>query len=151
MHIATPIITLDLIKQKFSTFQLMCTYFFSFFEIVFVYFSVCTNELNVFFIFCRFSRWCWDRRYRTFMKDIKFYIVNTVKPANVVTSSKLSTVLKWSHFSCPFLENVIWIEPFLIFSLSYRWPLNARYYPIHICTKINTGVKQLISSTLFLT
>ena len=98
MNIATPIITLDLIKQKFSTFQLMCTYYFTFFKIVFAYFSVCTNELNVFFIFCRFSRWCWDRRYRTFMKDIKFYIVNTAKPAHTGTCSKMSTVLNGHTF-----------------------------------------------------
>ena len=54
-------------------------------------------------------------------------IIYTVKPAHVVTS------IKQSHFSCPVIENFIWIEPLLrghlsyqaIFSLTQRWPLNT--------------------------
>ena len=50
-----------------------------------------------------------------------------VKPAHAVTC------IKRSHFSCPVIENFIWIEPLLrchlsykaTFSLSQRWPLDT--------------------------
>ena len=46
---------------------------------------------------------------------------------------KVVTCIKRSHFSCPFIEDFIWIEPLLrghlsytaTFFLSLRWPLNT--------------------------
>jgi hypothetical protein len=40
----------------------------------------------------------------------------TVKPAHVVTSIKQSSVLKDHLFSCPVIENFIWIEHFFFLS-----------------------------------
>ena len=37
--------------------------------------------------------------------------VNTVKPAQVITSIKQSPVLKWSPFSFPVMENVLSTAP----------------------------------------
>ena len=56
-----------------------------------------------------------------------FASVYTVKGADAVTC------IKRSHFSCPDIENFIWIEPFVrghlsykaTFSWSEKWPLNT--------------------------
>ena len=48
----------------------------------------------------------------------------------MIAHAQLHTVtcIKRSPFSCPVIENFIWIEPFLrdhTFSLTQRWPLNT--------------------------
>ena len=72
---------------------------------------------------------------------LSFYICQlhcTVKPAHAVTC------IKRSPFSCPVIENFIWIEPLLrghlyskvTFSLSQLWPLNTgltiSFYWLHL-------------------
>ena len=57
----------------------------------------------------------------------KSFFSKIVKPAHAVTC------IKRSPFSCPVIENFIWIEPLLrghlsykaSFSVSQRWPLNT--------------------------
>ena len=67
-----------------------------------------------------------------YIVHIETWILYTVRPAHAVTSIAV-TCIKKSFFSCPLIENFIWIKPLLRSHLSYkatffflqRWPLNT--------------------------
>jgi hypothetical protein len=68
---------------------------------------------------------------------------SNIKPANVVTSIKQSSVLK-GNFSCPVVENFIWIEPISRGHLS-----NKTTFSLFQMWSLNTGLTVYIYITLY--